>query len=553
MATLILTAGDPAWSVPASAVTNKIYGSSWIDEITLAAGAKAELFGFRNGDILSLQGGIGEFTVYNSGSTVTLQDGSGTQVTLAAGLDPTTINFADQSTTLLIDPTQGILLGNQPVTQTPAPVTLNAPPATPILDDYGDTAADATLITSGAAGSIEEAYDTDWFKLDLTTDKVYTFDLFGSSSNSLTDPVLTLYDAAGNTLAHSDNANGGLDSQISDFTPTTNGTFFLEARAYNDLTGSYQLDVTEAPITLPTPAPTTAAGFDYTLNYTNYSAFGNYASQVDSGIKAALDYWGQFLNTSPYADLDIQVSYAPQSGDLLASAGSMSYWDGYEPTFNGLPIAKNTTAYELQTGTGSNYQYDTQIEIATSDLSVWWFDPTPFDRQDNTPNSGQQDFVGVMLHEFAHALGLSSTYQYTSYSGLGHYASYYTPYDTFVDWSANQTEFYFTGTNANRVYVANGGTGFLPLYVEPDEQGSSFSHYDGNTSNGAITADMLMNPSIERGTTLDISALDLAMLEDLGYDVNYDQLSNGAPQASYNGAPVLEAIGIASDELPLVA
>jgi hypothetical protein len=40
MATLILTAGDPAWSVPASAVTNKIYGSSWIDEITLAAGTK---------------------------------------------------------------------------------------------------------------------------------------------------------------------------------------------------------------------------------------------------------------------------------------------------------------------------------------------------------------------------------------------------------------------------------------------------------------------------------------------------------------------------------
>ncbi|MGB2130322.1 MAG: hypothetical protein ACPHXW_02790, partial [Marinobacterium sp.] len=227
-------------------------------------------------------------------------------------------------------------------------------------------------------------------------------------------------------------------------------------------------------------------------------------------------------------------------------------WNSNSQTYNGLPVGKNATAYELQTGIGSNYEYDARISVKTSDLSVWWFDPTPYDRHDNAPGANQFDFVGVMLHEFGHALGFSSTYEYTSYSGFGHSSRYHTSYDTFVSWNSSQTEFYFTGENANRVYSNNGGIGTLPLFVEPDKAGSSFSHYDGYNNNGGIHAGMLMNPYISRGETLDISAIDLAILQDLGYSVNYNQLSNNAAQAG-NSIDALTAIGIPEgDQLGLI-
>jgi len=545
MATLILTANDPVWNIPSSQVTHRVFGSSGIDQITLETGAKAELSSFRNGDVLSLQGNTSDFQIYNSGSTVTLQDSSGTHVSVAAGLNPVTVNFSDQSATLLIDPAQGIIIGSQVVTTTPTVVTLEGGKLpSPVTDDHGNTLDTATLITAnGATGVIEEAYDSDWFKIDLSANKSYTFDLLGSGTNAVTDTTLALYDASGNQIAFNDDANGSLYSQITNFAPASDGYYYLEAQAYSSRTGSYELNVSATDVSIPTPEP--SDGFNYTLNYTNSSAFGSYYNQVDAGIQAALNYWGQFLNDAPGANIEIEISYEPQSGSTLASAGAWNYYSGGSyPTFNGLPVAAHSVQYELQNGQDYDSTWlDAGIRIATSDLSVWWFDPTPYDRSDNTPGSDQFDFIGVMLHEFGHALGISSTYEYSSYAGFGHSKPYYTLYDTFISWNSSQTEFYFTGTNANNVYSSNGGSGTLPLFVEPDRAGSSFSHYDGYNNNGGIHAGMLMNPSVSRGVTLDISAIDLAILQDLGYSVNYNQLSNNAAQAG-NSIDALTAIGI---------
>lgn len=271
----------------------------------------------------------------------------------------------------------------------------------------------------------------------------------------------------------------------------------------------------------PTPEPEPVDGFGYTLDYTNASDMGAYFDEVDTGISAALDYWGEQLDTAPGAHLNVEVNYAPQPGNMLASAGAYRYELGQ--SFNGEIVFTNSTRYALQTGENLSASYpDARINIASMDLSSnnWWYDPTPDNRTDNGPGYGQIDFTGVMLHEFGHALGFTSSYGYTT--GLDQRYPLSSRFDTWIEHNPAQTEFVFAGPNARQAYADMGGVGDIPLYVEPYRQGSSFSHYGDYGSEAGLLEGMLMNPAVMAGQRLDIEPLDLAILEDLGYDLKPD-------------------------------
>lgn len=102
---------------------------------------------------------------------------------------------------------------------------------------------------NGFMGVIGQPGDQDWVGIRLEAGQTYRFDLVG---DSLSDPLLRLYDPQGGLLAMNDDAGGGLDSLLT-FTATRDGVYFLSAGAYASGTGSYQLtaEVVRPPAMAP--------------------------------------------------------------------------------------------------------------------------------------------------------------------------------------------------------------------------------------------------------------------------------------------------------------
>ncbi|MFZ2726866.1 MAG: DUF4347 domain-containing protein [Methylococcaceae bacterium] len=126
------------------------------------------------------------------------------------------------------------------------------------VDDYhaaSDTIAYMTMTPSGLSehmtgsdtGTIETAFDQDWFVVYLYADASYTINLKGSSTadGTLGNPYFRgIYDDTANFLGYSDD-NSGVDgnAQIV-FKPKVSGIYFLAAGAADTDTGTYQLSVT---------------------------------------------------------------------------------------------------------------------------------------------------------------------------------------------------------------------------------------------------------------------------------------------------------------------
>ncbi|WP_310625403.1 tandem-95 repeat protein [Limnohabitans sp.] len=111
----------------------------------------------------------------------------------------------------------------------------------------GDVAGDASTAVSLAVGasyieSIATAGDHDWFRLSLTAGVAYQFDQIKLNGSSI-DSYLRLRDTSGNQLAYNDDSGGNLNSLFT-YTPTSTGTYYLDAGGYNNTsTGSYMLSV----------------------------------------------------------------------------------------------------------------------------------------------------------------------------------------------------------------------------------------------------------------------------------------------------------------------
>jgi serralysin len=110
-------------------------------------------------------------------------------------------------------------------------------------------------------GVIDDATDSDWFRITLVAGQHYRFSTILAAD--LSDSILRLRDSAGNIIATNDDAGGGnLFSEIG-FTATTGGTYFLDVTGYNGDTGTFFLTST-APV-FDTIAASTATTASLTL------------------------------------------------------------------------------------------------------------------------------------------------------------------------------------------------------------------------------------------------------------------------------------------------
>lgn len=109
-------------------------------------------------------------------------------------------------------------------------------PQTPVVGGSMDTAIDLA-IGSQQSGAIDSQFENDWYRVELQAGTEYTFNLNGGT---LSDTWLSLHDAQGTSIAHNDDSNNSLNSEIV-FTPADSGSYFLNAKAYYSGTGTYSL------------------------------------------------------------------------------------------------------------------------------------------------------------------------------------------------------------------------------------------------------------------------------------------------------------------------
>jgi Bacterial pre-peptidase C-terminal domain/Calx-beta domain/CARDB/Ser-Thr-rich glycosyl-phosphatidyl-inositol-anchored membrane family len=251
----------------------------------------------------------------------------------------------------------------------------------------------------------------------------------------------------------------------------------------------------------------TRSQFNIEFDY-RFDTAGWFTPARRAALESAADIWeslildefadipvGTTLNVrNPITNTTSLISSTSVIDDLLIFVGATSI-DG--------PL--NTTAtggatYYYTSGTSLETRYiglDLEPWVGTIRFDTaenWFFDATP--QTANDIPSGQSDFLSTALHEIGHVLGFSA--------------------DTNA-FNQHVVNGLFSGPNA-RAY--NGGNP-LPL---------TGSHIRDNYTYGN-TGETLMDPGSLVGRRVLPTVLDLAVLDDIGYIVNYALASQNAPPA----------------------
>ena len=125
-----------------------------------------------------------------------------------------------------------------------------------MADDYaGDTSTTGTVAVGGFATGRSEAddpADQDWFAVDLLAGVGYRIDLRGSDTfaGTLVVPYLLGVWDGGTKLSDSEDLGSGegLDSRLSDFRVTQDGTYHIAVGGADNFTGTYRLSVTATSV-----------------------------------------------------------------------------------------------------------------------------------------------------------------------------------------------------------------------------------------------------------------------------------------------------------------
>ncbi|MFT7457933.1 MAG: serralysin [Planctomycetota bacterium] len=120
--------------------------------------------------------------------------------------------------------------------------TISARSASGSDDFAGNVNTIGAITIDGLAsnGDIEVGFDSDWFRVSLTTGQSYLFELTRTGGSGLVDPYLTLYDDTGDFIAFNDDSGGEQNSRLI-FTAQNSGTFFLAAEDFDVGTGTYAI------------------------------------------------------------------------------------------------------------------------------------------------------------------------------------------------------------------------------------------------------------------------------------------------------------------------
>ena len=299
-------------------------------------------------------------------------------------------------------------------------------------------------------------------------------------------------------------------------------------------------------------------------------------SAAEQGFQIAANYWESVLTND--AVLNFNVGYASLGADILGSTKSNSFKDVDIGSYYSLLNATQSSALDAQAVANlSPLTPNGSVDVTVPE----YFDPNTLSgvaevgsrtAPDNTPISGTMaissanikalvggfedvvdgeinfssdfafdfdptdgisggmyDFIGVAIHEMAHALGFLSSAQDFDYNTGTDFPvdDYWWGYssDMFrysapgvLDWTFD-TDSYFS--------LDAGATAYMDGYFSTgavNGDASQASHWKKNYTCTDFLG--IMNPYTCDGFGTNVSALDLALLDAIGWDTNVDITSN---------------------------
>ncbi len=221
-----------------------------------------------------------------------------------------------------------------------------------------------------------------------------------------------------------------------------------------------------------------------------------YEHRLSSTIGSALDLWTRHLAGGAAVEIEVTLT------DSIERAMAHSITSGYVRDEGPRQVYEQGLAYEIRTGadpTGS--APDLRILLNGDYLrDELWFDPEPALR--TTPVKAEKtDAISVFAHELGHALAFNG---WCDDSPAGRRLDYGSTWD--LNTAHDGSFLYFVGARAMSLY---GGP--VPVTVGNNR------HIGNAAGAGAdLAADLMNGLTFDRGTRYDVSALDLAMLADMG-------------------------------------
>ena len=299
----------------------------------------------------------------------------------------------------------------------------------------------------------------------------------------------------------------------------------------------------DGPVSLPSgPGGSTAgtisgsaSGFAFTIDIIDDTGEIDQATidLVESVVEAALERWGEFINGAEGASLEVQLTIEAPEGpddDTVASGGTASLAipdiNDFEDA-NGNGILDDGEVLNLQAGTAFELITGEDVNDEAPDLNIAlnaarlmddeFFVDSLIEPGDEVPD-GQIDLFSVLLHEIGHGLGffgLRDTIDdelptFTLSTGVSVRGQ--TAFDIFTVAGDGDTVLF----NGPATVAAYGEAVQLESFT--GDPGSDLSHFVGSQT-GTDTDLSLLNPFVIPGDRVDIGALSLAVLRDIGLDV----------------------------------
>ena len=233
-----------------------------------------------------------------------------------------------------------------------------------------------------------------------------------------------------------------------------------------------------------------------------------YYADLERTAVAAGQTWSQhFAGDFSGVDLTVSINFA-----ALATSSGRSLSSAFVGTSgSGLTLWEQGAAHELRTGFDVNGALpDIEFNIGAIGYlqSELWFDPDPLLRTAAVPVD-RTDAMSVLLHEWGHALGFNGWMDGHTGALPGSFAS------TFDASIGAQTgpggvALVFQGPLAMGLYGAA-----VPLTF------GNYAHLGNSSGQGGadLIPDLMNGEVFYRGTRYEVSALDLAMLADVGLPV----------------------------------
>jgi PEP-CTERM motif len=233
------------------------------------------------------------------------------------------------------------------------------------------------------------------------------------------------------------------------------------------------------------------------------AAYSSYYADITRNVQAAgADWISKFQGTSVSTSLDVSISFA-----AIATANGRSASSNLVGSVGGLAVYEQGAAAKIKTGADVNGAVpDIEFNIGTNGYlqSELWFDPNPLAQTAVVPNN-RTDARSVFLHEFGHAFGFNGWRDGTTGTLPG---SYQSTFDSFTRLSGNTI--FFSGPNARAAYG-----GDVPITF------GNYTHVGNNAprAGGDLIPDLMNGIVFYRGSRYQISALDLAIMQDVGLPV----------------------------------